>query len=128
MIDWDKFPNFSQSEFACSHCNKCEIRSEIVEIVQSIRTSISKPIFISSGYRCINHPIESMKDKPGEHSEGLAVDVICNGANAIEVIRHALSVGVMRIGVHQKGRSSSRYIHLGLGDRLSTYPSGIWTY
>lgn len=128
MIDWSKYPNFSEDEFKCSHTGRCEMREEFIAMLQLLRNHYGKPMFISSGYRDPSHPVEAMKDKPGEHAEGLAADIICYTDNALSLLQHALNLGVTRIGVHQKGRSSSRFIHLGLGDRFSTYPSGIWTY
>ena len=128
MIDWDKYPNFKEDEFKCSHCGACEMREEFIAMLQLLRKGYGKPMFISSGYRCANHPIETIKDKPGEHTEGLAADIICYTDNALSLLRHALNLGVTRIGVHQKGRASSRYIHLGLGDKFSHCPSSIWTY
>lgn len=120
--------NFSVEEMKCSHCGACEMREEFMSMLQLLRNHYGKPMFISSGYRCPSHPIEAMKDKPGEHSEGLAADIICYTENAISLLQHALNLGVTRIGIQQKGRASSRYIHLGLGDKFSHYPSSIWTY
>jgi len=129
-INWDTYLNFNESEFACSHCGKCEVRSEIVDIVQEIRTRLDKPMFISSGYRCVAHPVETMKDKPGEHTDGFAVDIIAHGRTALFIVGMALQLGVTRIGLHQKGRASGRYVHLGLGDKHDLrYPAGaLWTY
>jgi len=103
---------------------------DMIELLQEIRDLHARPMFISSGYRCEKHPVESMKELPGEHTYGLAVDIICHGAVALDLIGYAQSLFVSRIGMNQKGRASSRFIHLGLGDRfLPQFPhNALWTY
>lgn len=122
--------NFTRQELACTCCGDCKIHPEMIAILQSIRNFYGKPLFVSSGYRCPKHPVEVMKDKPGEHAHGMAVDIICHGALALEIMRNAQALGVTRIGINQKGRASSRFIHLGIADDfLAEFPkNSIWTY
>lgn len=124
--------NFSRIELACRcGCDTCEIKPEIVTVIQEIRDQLGKPLFVSSGYRCANHPVEAMKPQgPGEHNSGHAVDIICHGQVALFVLGAALHLGVTRVGIHQKGRGSDRYIHLGVGDKydLKFKPGALWTY
>lgn len=128
-IDWDKYPNFTADELACKHCKAQGITPEIMDILQSIRSSMEQPVFVSSGYRCVKHPVEQEKDKPGEHTYGMAVDIICHGARALEIIRLAQVQGVKRIGVHQKGIASGRFVHIGIADRYNlAFPVALWTY
>jgi len=103
---------------------------EMVSLLQTIRTLYGKPLFVSSGYRCPQHPVEAMKDKPGEHTHGMAADIICHGEVALQILRHALTLGVTRIGMNQKGRASSRFVHLGIADKYTAeFPKqSIWTY
>lgn len=127
--DWARFPNFKRNELKCKHCDKCNISEDIVIILQMMRDQLKKPIFISSGYRCPEHPIEKMKEKPGEHSMGMAADIICNGQDALFLLEVSHRLGVRRIGLHQKGRPSGRYMHIGIADRFTKeYPVAIWTY
>lgn len=127
--DWSQFENFESSEFACTHCGKCDMHPRLILILQTMRDQLQKPIFISSGYRCAEHPVEAMKDKPGEHTKGLAVDVICHGDTALTLLKMAQNLGVERLGFHQKGRASGRFIHLGIGDKFTKeFPRAIWTY
>jgi len=128
-IEWAKYPNFTPEELACKHCKAQGITSEIMDILQSIRTSMDKPVFLSSGYRCVKHPVEQEKDRPGEHTFGMAVDIIAYGARALEIIRLAQSLGVKRIGVHQKGNPNGRFVHIGIADRYKLdFPVALWTY
>ena len=62
-MDWDKYPNFSEKEFACQHCGKHGIDERIVDVVQRIREEADFPFIITSGYRCVEHPIEKKKKK-----------------------------------------------------------------
>lgn len=128
-FDWSDYKNFTRDEFACTHCKKCEVTIELVDLLQVMRDEYRKPIFISSGYRCPAHPVEQVKDEPGEHTNGMAVDIVCYTQGALTLLDIALSLGVRRIGLHQKGRASNRYMHIGVGDKLTNiYPKSIWTY
>ena len=129
MVDWSKYPNFTAQEFACKHCKADGIMPEMMDIMQSIRNGMGQPVFISSGFRCVKHPVEQEKDKPGEHTFGLAVDIICHGVRALQIIELAQELGVKRIGVHQKGNPNGRFVHIGIADRYKLdFPAGIWTY
>jgi len=128
-MDWSAWENWSEKEFACTHCGKCEVLPELVDMLQEIRSKIGKPMFISSGYRCASHPVEVTKDKPGEHTTGFACDVICHGSRAVSLAKLFLDYGVTRIGFHQKGTPSHRFIHVGLADKHNNrFASAMWTY
>lgn len=128
-VDWDKYPNFNEGELACKHTGESNMHPFMMDVLQEIRHTFGKPIFISSGYRSKRHPVEASKDMPGEHALGMAVDIACHGKNAIDLIAIAVSRGVRRIGVHQKGRASTRFIHLGVADKFDTHlRAALWTY
>lgn len=123
-MDWSKYPNFSPSEFACKHCGRVEMKPEFMEKLQKLRTELNKPMFISSGYRCPEHPIEAKKSSPGAHSSGLAADIAVQGNTAHEVLKLALAMGFTGIGVNQKG--SGRFLHL---DLMQEFPRpNVWSY
>ncbi len=127
--DWAKYPNFSPKELACKHCGAEGITGEMMDILQSIRTDMGIPIFLSSGYRCVKHPVEQEKDRPGEHTFGMAVDILCYGLKALHIIKLAQHYDVKRIGVHQKGNANGRFVHIGIADRYKPeFPIAIWTY
>lgn len=129
IINWANYPNFTAKELACKHCGAEGITAEIMDILQNIRTKLAQPVFISSGYRCVKHPVEQEKDKPGEHTYGMAVDIICHGARALQIIELAQHMGVKRIGVHQKGQASGRFVHIGVADKHNlAFPVALWTY
>ncbi len=125
IIGWD---HFSLEEMQCSHTGECKMDSEFMQLLHKLREAYAKPMIISSGYRSPSHPVEARKksDK-GSHCQGRAVDVVCHGTDAFNLIHAAIHSGITRIGVAQKGAISSRYLHL---DNIETgKPSPwIWSY
>ena len=99
-----------------------------IAILQKIRQIYGRPMIISSGYRSILHSSEKDKSHAGEHSLGLAADILCYGADALEILDVAINQGVKRIGINQKGDLNARFVHLGIGDRFGLFPQAIWTY
>ena len=129
ILDWNDYPNFTIDELKCKHTGECNMHPEMMRILQEIRDDIKRPLFVSSGFRSVKHPVEVSKEKPGEHTLGMAVDLIAYGTNALEIISRAQAKGICRIGVHQKGNANSRFVHLGIADKYALeFPKSIWTY
>lgn len=124
MIDWSKYKNFTEAEFACKHTGKNLVKKELLDKLQKLRNMYGKPLKVTSGYRDPSHPIERVKDAPGPHTTGLAVDLAVQGADAYKVVALAMQLGFTGIGVQQKG--SGRFIHLDL-IKSSMRPT-IWSY
>ena len=120
-MDWSLYPNFDEREFRCRHCGVSAMKPEFMGRLQALRTAYGKPMSISSGYRCPDHPIEKAKAHPGMHATGLAADVAVSGAEAVAVLRLALAQGFTGIGVQQKG--AGRFIHLD-----TRAEPAIWSY
>lgn len=123
LIDWTQYPNFTAAEFTCKHTGLCLMSPEYLKKLQAIRSIYGKPMRITSGYRHPTHPIEAAKKYPGEHSTGRASDVAISGKDALELISIALSCGMTRLGVQQKGRA--RFLHLGDSPE---FISTVWSY
>lgn len=129
MTDFSLYPNFTELELRCKITHECDMHPDMMEILQGIRNDLKKPMFISSGFRSVKHPVEQEKDKPGEHTHGMAVDIICHGDNAVQILTYAIARGVKRLGFHQKGNPNGRFIHIGIADRFKLdFPVGMWTY
>jgi len=116
---------FKPEELACQHCGEYVFDEDFLAVLNTIRAVYNRPMVVSSGYRCPNHPIEQAKDNPGAHAKGKAVDIRVAGEDAIDLIVAAGLNGIRRIGVKQKGDWSSRFIHLDGDDDL---PNAIWSY
>jgi uncharacterized protein YcbK (DUF882 family) len=73
------------------------------------------------------HPRERTKPggKGGRHTQGVAVDCLVYGEDALDLISLALKHGFNGIGVSQKGDFNSRFIHLDI--RQESSPA-IWSY
>ncbi len=123
-MDWSRYPNFKADEFKCSHCGDNEIKEELLDKLQALRSRYGKPMRITSGYRCPRHPIEAAKSAPGPHSSGLACDVGVEGADAHKLLGLALDAGFKGIGVQQKG--AGRFLHLDLLNAPNR-PT-VWSY
>lgn len=101
----------------------------LMDLLQSIRNEYARPIFISSGFRSVKHPVEQEKSRPGEHAMGMAVDILCHGDNALKILKLAQDRDIKRIGLHQKGNANGRFIHLGIADKYDlSFPVALWTY
>jgi len=102
--------------------NIADLKTEMLNFINDLEQSLGYEITITSGYRSSEHPIEAKKNKPGEHTEGLAIDVAAVGGTPVyKLVKHAMDLGCKRIGISRK----SNFVHLGLSkDRVTS----IWTY
>jgi len=125
--EWtSKYFSFNEMKCKCG-CDQAPMDQEFMSILDNIREALGKPLIVSSGYRCINHPIEAKKVKPGAHTTGKAVDFAVVGRDAQQVLLSAIVLEVQRIGVQQKG--SGRFIHLDTATAKEGFPSpAIWSY
>ncbi|MAN61074.1 MAG: peptidase M15A [Parvibaculum sp.] len=127
VIDWNKYPNFSEKEFACQHCGEHGIDERIVDVVQRIREEADFPFIITSGYRCVEHPIEKKKKNPGVHTSGLAVDIGASHEKAYIILKLAMQRNLPGIGINQKG--NGRFIHLDISEPEENRPRPhLWSY
>jgi len=107
--------NFSEKELSCSHCGENKMTQETVDALQGLRDAIGKPISLSSSYRCPVHNQNVSSTGPdGPHTTGKAIDISCSGKLAHEILSFAMirSNTWKGIGISQKGKHKSRFIHL----------------
>ena len=74
--DWQEdWCNFTPDEFRCSCCNRLEISSDIMDLLQKARNDLG-PLTITSAYRCpsYNSSVSSTGEN-GPHTTGMAVDI-----------------------------------------------------
>jgi len=121
--------NFSNKELSCSCCGENEMNKETLIALQRLRDAIGKPISLSSAYRCPTHNDKvSSTGKEGPHTTGKSIDILCSGKFAHELlglamIRSSIWKG---IGISQKGKHKSRFIHLDTIE--SDNRPWIWSY
>ena len=117
---------FTPEELACTHCGKQNFNEEVLATLNQMREEAGFPFVVSSAYRCPEHPIEAKKANLGEHTTGMAVDILVSGEQAHTLLSLAAAYGVPRIGVNQKGARANRFIHLGFNE---DYPNPtVWSY
>lgn len=119
---------FTRNELSCRHCGEYYFDSDFLIVINQIREEADWPFVVTSAYRCPGHPMEATKAATGTHVLGLAVDVLCHGEKALELIVLAQKYGVQRIGVNQKGKISNRFIHLDWGHKHNFPNPAIWSY
>ena len=99
-----------------------DLDPKMKEFILLLEGTLGRELVCTSGYRSPDHPIEAAKKSPGEHSEGLAIDVVAVGGSPVfEIVEAAIDLGCKRIGISRK----SNFIHLGLSKERVT---SIWTY
>ena len=99
-----------------------DLDPKMKEFILLLEGTLGRELVCTSGYRSPDHPIEAAKKSPGEHSEGLAIDVVAVGGSPVfEIVEAAIDLGCKRIGISRK----SNFIHLGLSPNRVT---SIWTY
>ena len=125
------WPNFRWSELACQ-CGRCDSRSSqridprLMDNIQTLRDHCGS-LFISSAYRCPEHPAEKDKKTPGTHAKGMAVDIRCTGAQAWSILKVAAAMGCFTgIGISQKGDHGRRFIHLDISTTGNR--PWLWSY
>ena len=120
--------NFSNKELACSCCGVNKMTKGTLVALQKLRDKLGKPMKLSSAYRCPEHNSKvSSTGNSGPHTTGKAIDVLCSGSMAHDVLRLAMETREWTgIGVSQKGKHESRFIHLDMitdGNR-----PWVWSY
>lgn len=112
MIDWSKYPSFTEEEMACSHTGLTGVKPELMDNLQDLRDRVGV-LQVSSGYRAVAHPIEAKKERAGAHTTGLAVDIKCFGGRAHAILGAAIEQGCWTgIGINMRGDHSQLFIHL----------------
>lgn len=116
--------NFHQDEFACQ-CGSCPAATEppmqvaFIMKLQKMRNLYSKPIRITSGYRCAKHNRNVRGNPSSQHLVGNASDLFALSASEkFWLVKYAIEVGFAGIGV---GRD---FVHVDNRDGAPV----IWTY
>jgi uncharacterized protein YcbK (DUF882 family) len=110
---------FKESEFNCQETGENEMEPLFLEMLDELRHRCQFPFTITSGYRSPRHSVEVVKDRPGQHAQGLAADIHVSGGNQrFILVREALKMGFTGIGV-AKG-----FIHVD----IRTDTEMLWSY
>lgn len=110
--------NFKVKEFACKDgSDKILISTELVDVLQKIRTHFGRPVNINSAYRT-----ESYNKKVGgvsnsQHLYGTAADIVVSGVKASDVANYAETLLPNGGGI---GRYSN-FTHVDVRDKKSRW-------
>ena len=122
--------HFRADELACRHCGALPEGEEypaFLDALGLLRVAYNRPMRVSSGYRCPDHPTEAAKGNGALHAHTRgAVDVRVADAAAFDLLELAMALDWIGVGIQQNGERSARYLHL---DRVPR-PSGrvVWSY
>jgi len=124
---WD-YKYFSMEEVVCKETNILGYDERFMDTLTSLRERCGFPFVISSFYRDPLHSIEVAKGNGGgSHTTGKAVDIVCDRERAYILLKMAMEMNFMGIGIKQKG--SSRFIHLDmLTAQEGVIRPTIWSY
>ena len=110
-------------QLSCSCCGRKGLDNDFLEWLDGVREEVGFPLQVTSGFRCVRHPIEAAKSSgPGAHTTGRAVDIAVWDEKAIKVMEVASRKGCVRMGVSQNS-----FIHLDLSENPKHKPN-LWTY
>ena len=79
MIKTDNFNPATDKKLLCTcghpECDKRSVNQFTLDKIQLVRDDYGRPMSVTSGGRCSNHPNEVTKNKPGDHQKMYAVDI-----------------------------------------------------
>ena len=117
-----KWVNLNSMKKSNESVNLVDLHDTMHSFISNLEVELGYEITVTSGYRSKDHPIESAKSRPGEHTTGLAIDVASvGGTNTYDLVSAAIKLGCKRIGINR----NNNFVHLGLDSNRVT---SIWHY
>lgn len=108
--------NFKVREFACKDgSDKVLVDTELVELLQKIRSHFNKSVKITSGYRTATHNKKVGGTKNSYHLVGMASDIQVTGTHPILVAMYAEKLNAGGIGVY------SNFVHVDTRQKKSRW-------
>ncbi len=107
--DWQEdWCNFTPDEFRCSCCNRLEISSDIMDLLQTARNELG-PLTITSAYRCPDHNSSVSSTGPfGPHTTGMSVDIHVSNSQHRKTLIDYFATKVTGLGI------AKTFIHIDL--------------
>ena len=109
----------------CGHpqCDKREVSIIALVRLQAVRESVNRPLTVTSGGRCPNHPNEIHRTVPADHQKCLGIDIsVSGGLERGEIVAAGLKSGFNAIGV------AETFVHLGYRQELPPGKTMMWVY
>lgn len=83
-----KAREFAQKDY---QCDKILIESELLKVLEDVRTHFNKPVIITSGYRTAEYNKKIGGVKNSQHTKGAAADIKVSAIPAKEVQKYLQS-------------------------------------
>ncbi len=100
-----------------AHKGQDQLNPKFRTILEETSSEFGRPFTILSGYRGADHPVESRKQSPGEHSHGTASDISMKGMDdgqRKQLVSSLLAKGVKRFITYT---SSPDMLHVDMKDQ-----------
>ena len=111
--------DFSIKELSCPCCGAYAMQKPFLDKLQELRDLYSRPMIITSGYRCERHNAAVKGEKDSQHLYGNAVDIHCiDSAERFLLVRLAYQVGFRGFG------TDAAFLHIDLRQGLER----MWVY
>jgi len=105
------WPNFSPAEIACRGNGAIKINTEAMDMLQSLRNRLGKPLIIVSGYRSPSHNRAVGGAPASKHMQGTAL----SNHDPVAFAEAARAVGFLGFGTYPR----SGFMHIDLGPARS---------
>lgn len=100
-VQAEKLQYFTLAEFKDRITGEVKMNHDFLLKLDELRERCGFPIYIVSGYRSPDHPVEKIKYRPGQHTNGVAADVrALSGVYRYIIMKHAIDLGFTGIGVY----------------------------
>jgi len=92
---------FTKEELSCGcGCGLYNITPEVEDILDRIRGTLDRPVYINSGSRCAPHNAKEGGKLSSSHLEGLAVDIKCsNSSERSKLLKVLMRMDIDRVGI-----------------------------
>lgn len=106
----------------CGHkaCDKRSVKQNTLNRLEEVRVLANRPLTVTSGGRCPNHPNEVHRDIPADHQKCHGIDIaVSGGRQRAEIVNLGIKRGFNAIGV------AKTFVHLGYREGKDLV---MWTY
>ena len=113
------WPNFTPEELACRGTGKLVVDPRAMDMLQSLRNRLGKPMIITSAYRSPEHNARVGGAARSRHLQGIAFDVRMDNHDPEAFIAQARAVGFHGIGSYPR----QGFVHI---DARPAAEAAIW--
>jgi hypothetical protein len=104
------------------------VSSRAVTALDWVTDQFGSKLKITSGYRAPNHPAESAKARPGQHTHGQAIDIDVSGmsdADKSRLVALFVQAGARGLGHYPPGSGGAGTIHVDFRAGRGKQPDGL---